>query len=197
MDEELAKYMASGKRAIPGQSLTNNPDQPYPFEKAPEFTQLRDALEFMFYKFTEQEFYIPAIQNISEGVPIMEIVQLALFTGFSEGKWNPDLMMLLMEPCTYMLMALAERAGISDYTIYPGEEEEEAAEEEVLGTRGDRARLQRLKESRDRRVLPKGVLPPEIEQRLEQVQPPEEGLMSPPQEDMQPMQEEQPSLLGG
>jgi len=190
MDEALAKYMASGKRSIPGQSLTNNPEQPYPFEQAPEFTELRDALEFMFYRFTEEDFYVPAIQRISEGVPVMEIVQLVLFKGFSEGKWNPDLMLLLLEPCTYMLMALAERAGIADYVIYPGEEEEDAAEEEVLGVKNDSEKLQRLKASRDKRILPKGVLPPEIEQQLEQVQPPEQGLMSPPEE------EEQPSLLG-
>ena len=32
---------------IPGQSLVNDPDQPYPWEQPPEFSNPRDALDYM------------------------------------------------------------------------------------------------------------------------------------------------------
>ena len=35
----------SFERPMPGQSLTNDPNQPWPWEKAPEFTNLDDAIE--------------------------------------------------------------------------------------------------------------------------------------------------------
>ena len=41
------------------------------------------------------------------------------YVGFREGKWNPDLMMMLIEPFMYLLMALAEKAGIDLYFMVP------------------------------------------------------------------------------
>jgi hypothetical protein len=40
------------------------------------------------------------------------IVQILLFKGFQEGKWSPDLMLLLIEPTIYIVMWLADQAGI-------------------------------------------------------------------------------------
>ena len=37
VEEEYKKIQMSGKRPIPGQSLTNDPEKPEPYEKAPEF----------------------------------------------------------------------------------------------------------------------------------------------------------------
>lgn len=169
MDDNLRKHYISARRSIPGQSLTNDPTNPAPFERSPEFTVLRDALEYLFVKFTDEEFYIPAIQKISEGVPVMELVQLVLFSGFSKGKWNPDLMLLLAEPATYMLMALAERAGISDYTIYNGEEEEDEAEDLALNDKIDRELIAKLKKKRQGKLMPEGVLPADIQKKIEAI----------------------------
>ena len=52
-----------------------------------------------------------------------------LFKGFTEGLWNPDLLLRLIEPTTYMILALAERALI-DPVIYDDESIDDAAEEE-------------------------------------------------------------------
>lgn len=167
MDDNLRKHFISAKRSIPGQSLTNDPNNRAPFEKAPEFTVLRDAIEYLFVKFTDETFYIPTMQKISEGVPIMEMVQLVLFTGFTKGKWNPDLMLLLAEPATYMLMAFAERAGINDYTIYNGEEDEEAAEEVALDNKVEKELIERFKKRRKTQQVPEGIIPVEIERKIE------------------------------
>jgi hypothetical protein len=44
---------------------------------------------------------------------VIDISSIILYTGFLEGKWNPDLMTLLMEPTMYMVMYLGDQAGIN------------------------------------------------------------------------------------
>ena len=39
-DQEGLNFLGSMPRPIPGQSLTNNPDNPYPWEQPPQFTEL-------------------------------------------------------------------------------------------------------------------------------------------------------------
>ena len=132
MEQAYVDTIAKGGRAIPGQSLTNNPDDRLEFEKSPEITNLRDGLEFLFVSITEEDRYPVIMDLVQQGTPVMEIVQAMLFQGFNKGKWNPDLMLLLAEPATYMIMALAERANI-DYIIYKEEDEEDEAEQAILG----------------------------------------------------------------
>ena len=111
-------------RSIPGQGLTNDPESPYPWEKAPEFTALDTSLQYIFGLLIDPENYVPIMDVIADGTALMDITQGILFKGFTEGKWNPDLMMLLAEPVAYILLALAERADINP-KIYKGEEEDE------------------------------------------------------------------------
>ena len=51
------------------------------------------------------------------------IASITLYSGFLEGKWNPDLMVMLMEPTMYMIMALAEKAEIP-YQLEAGDYKE-------------------------------------------------------------------------
>ena len=44
-----------GQFPIPGQSLTNDPTNPAPFEKPPEFTNVYEASEFIFETLLEPE----------------------------------------------------------------------------------------------------------------------------------------------
>jgi len=174
MNQDMADYITKAGRAIPGESLTNDPQNPQPFERTPEFTELRDALEYLFVAITEEETYMPLMEEIANGLPIMDFVQVFLFEGFNNGKWNPDLMMLLAEPMTYMIMALAERLDI-DYVIYRGEEEEEAAEEEVMGIASTKRVLDKIKNAKG---VPAGVLPDKIETAIEEM--PVDSLMAQP-----------------
>ena len=49
---------------------------------------------------------------MSTKVPVNTIAQVVLREGFNKGKFNPDMMLNLLEPTMFMLMALAEKAGI-------------------------------------------------------------------------------------
>jgi len=63
------------------------------------------------------------MESIASGTTIMDATKLILFSGFNEGKWNPDLMLLLIEPTAYMIMGLAERAEI-EYEVQEDDESE-------------------------------------------------------------------------
>lgn len=116
-------------RPIPGQSLTNDPSQPYNWEKPAEYTNPKEAMLFVFESLTEPETTANILLSLSKGVGVIDIASITLYTGFLEGKWNPDLMTLLMEPTMYMVMALAEKAEI-DFVMDAGDEVDE---EEILG----------------------------------------------------------------
>lgn len=110
--EFLGNSLAKG-RPIAGQSLTNSPDQQYPWEKAPELTNAREAMFVIFDSLTEDEALTNILFSLNKGVGVIDLASITLYTGFIEGKWNPDLMLLLMEPTMYMIMALAEKAEIN------------------------------------------------------------------------------------
>ena len=95
-----------------GQSLTNDPSNPYPWEKAPEITSVKTATEKIFFDLLKDENLTTVATLMSQKTPVVDIANLLLTAGFQKGKWNPDLMLSLLEPTMYMLMAIAEKAGI-------------------------------------------------------------------------------------
>ena len=123
-------------KPIPGQSLTNDPGEPYAWEKPPQYTTVNSALNSIISGlFEEEERLASLIQVLASGnMDIASIAQLMLEQGFRAGKWNPDMMLLLAEPLMVVLMALAERADIRNYEIYDGENDEldEEDEKELL-----------------------------------------------------------------
>lgn len=170
-------------KPIPGQSLTNSPDQSYPWEGPPEFTNFREALNFIAEELLEEDIYVPIVVGIGQGVPLADITVQMLQRGFQEGKWNPDLFLLLMEPVMYLLMALAEKAGINDYRLTGDEEEDLDVEDEDDIARMRADNLARYAESKVEKKgdIPAGVLPQEILEDIEELEIPE-GLLSKPQQ---------------
>ena len=182
---EFTMQAAQMKRSAPGEAMSNNPDSPYPFESAPEFTVQREALEYLFTIITDESKYVDILIAIDNGVPIMELTQVILFKGFTEGKWNPDLLLLLAEPLAYMLMALSERQGI-DYIINSDDNDEQTEEDRNLITKNLQSKL---KGSQDK-VKSNISLPPEITQKIEEVPIVEESLLA-----KQPELEAEPDSL--
>ena len=141
-DEEFEEFRSTMGRPIAGQSLTNDPDNPAPFEQPPKFTELPSASLYLWEKITAPEVYVPAMEALSDGQPIMNLVQLVLKTEFQEGMFNPDLMTMLIEPLAYMFLALAERLDI-DPVFYRGEEEDDEAEEKIMDVSFEKEKLER------------------------------------------------------
>lgn len=128
-DEAYMKQLGKMERPIPGSSLTNDPENPLPFEGAPEFTKRKDAIESIFLGMTQPETYEMMLTALLNGTTVMNLTQVILFEGFRQGKWNPDLFLILIEPTAYIIMALAERAGV-DYVI-DNEVDEEMGNDEI------------------------------------------------------------------
>lgn len=101
---------------IPGESLTHSPDNPRPFEQPPEYTNVEQAQEWIFSNLTSEDNVEQLIDFIGDGIPVDMLATQIVFTGFANGKWTPDLMLLLIEPTIYILLFIAEQAGI-DYIL--------------------------------------------------------------------------------
>ena len=109
---------------IPGESLTASPDTPKAWERPPQYTDEEDAMRAVYMVLTEQDSLRGLIEIISEGTPLDEIAQVVLYKGYVEGKYTPDLMLLLAEPTIYLLIAIADYAEIKDYVLYEGEDDD-------------------------------------------------------------------------
>ena len=170
-DQDGLEFLANNGRPIPGSSLTNSPESKYAWEQPPQFVELQPAIDALFIELTEPEAYHSTMDLVRNEVPIADIAQVILTDGFQKGMWNPDLMLLLIEPTMYMIIAFAEKAGIQDYVTYQGEENEESDEDEQL------TGIEQAISIAEDKIVPKakaGVFPKEIEERLEKFTPPEQ-----------------------
>ena len=174
--EFLGNSLATGK-AVPGQSLTNSPEQPYKWEQPPEFVNTKEASLYVFSVLTTPETVPNLLESVSNGVGIVDLASIVLYSGFLEGKWNPDLMTLLMEPTMYMIMALAEKANIK-YVVDTGDDDKEP---EITGEQQEKTfkkgltALEEIKNQTVNRINPQ-TIPIEVREQIEQIELPK-GLL--------------------
>ena len=164
-EEQHARIMeisGGSARPLAGESLTNDPESPLPFEGPAQFSQKEDALEYLFVLLTEEDTYENLLNMLMGDIPIMQIVKMILYKGFTDGLWNPDMILILAEPLAYMIMALAERADI-DFKIDEDDEEEAARTQEPKQLQRMDTALQQAKPTEETE------LPADISQRIENV----------------------------
>ena len=101
---------------IPGQSLTDEPGN-YPWEHPPQYTNPEEAMAFLYDRVTEPEIVEQVIAMLDSGVPVEAIVRVMTFSGFMNGKFNPDLAFVLVQPLMNMVSAIGIRAGIEKLTL--------------------------------------------------------------------------------
>lgn len=166
LDDAFFKAGTSFKRPIPGQSLTDDPAAPRPFEGPPKFTDRNDILEYYFELLTEEGTYESVLDSLEAGSSLMEIVQVLLMQGFQDGLYNPDMMLMLAEPLAYMIAALAERAGV-DFTVMNDEDEKPTTEEDELPIMNQA--MQSIEKPEMDEDFPTGVA-----EKLDQVEPPKQ-----------------------
>lgn len=151
INPDAMQYVLDGP--VAGQSLTNSPDQKYPWEQAPEFTSVKAATEKIFLDLLKDDNLETVTTLMANQTPVADIAQVLLFTGFTKGKFNPDLMMSLMEPTMYMLMSIAEKVGI-DPVLSRDEPQDTAIDDE------DTTQIQEGLALAEKRKIPAGVESP-------------------------------------
>jgi len=125
--DELVNLSSKGA-VIPGQSLTNNPENPYPWETPPEFANPREALDDIVGSIMQPEAMKNIVSALAQGAAVADLGTAILYAKFNEGKITPDVMMLLAEPVMYTIMAIGEEANIK-YNI-EGDDLDELDEED-------------------------------------------------------------------
>ena len=184
---------------IPGQSLTNSPDQKYPWESPPEITAPKDAIQKIFLEILKDENLELFADLMAKKVPIADLATMIGMASFTKGKMNPDLMLTVLEPTMYMLLTIAEKLGINP-VLYRGEQEDDRNEmvsdkseaEKILKVNSKAKQNVRLKDLKVQNVN-KASVSPEINQQLDQLDLSKvrESLLQKPQDKPQPE-----SLLG-
>ena len=115
----------------PGESLTKNPEEKFPWEQASEYTEVRPFMEDLFLQLTEdKDRYVKLLVSFMQKISIADTTQMILYTSWRAGKINTDLMLLLIEPVMYLLIAMAEQAEIEP-VIYDEEDVDEPSQEDA------------------------------------------------------------------
>ena len=160
---------------IPGQSLTNSEDEKQPWEQPPKITNIKEARELMFLEILKEENLTAIVNLLDEGMTIAKLTEMLLFIGYTKGQFNPDMMLLLLEPTMYMLLAVAENVGIeprlddedddleAELTEEDNEEELEFLKIREADLRNPKA-LEKLQEKLERTPIPQ-----EIQEQVEAV----------------------------
>ena len=126
---------------------------------------------YVFETLTVPETTTNVLLSLSNGVGVMDIASIILYSGFLEGKWNPDLMTLLMEPTMYMVMALAEKADIP-YSLEAEDDEapvEMSPNKQVATLEQGINELDKIRQMAVSRVNPQSV-PQEVREVIEQTE---------------------------
>jgi hypothetical protein len=158
---------------IPGQSLTNSPDQPYPWERPPEITTQKEAMNKIFLEIIKPDNMETLGTAMSDGIPIAGLAEVLIKTSFQKGKINPDLAITLMEPVMYMLLSVAEKIGV-DPVLSDDEEDDRSAELEDPKVGEENVKFTKRQEPTSLKELPSRstsipTAPPEIKQQLDKL----------------------------
>ena len=124
MDKEQQNKLEQAGRnpfnaPMPGESLTQSPDQKFTWEQPASINKVDDAIKEIFINITEKDTLVELLNILNNRQPVDEIAQVIAHRGVTEGKFNPDLMLLLLEPLMYLIIAIAEEYEI-DPVIYEG-----------------------------------------------------------------------------
>jgi hypothetical protein len=166
------KNLSELDRPVPGQSLTNNPDSPFPFEGPPVHTELAPAIDDLIVRLCAPDIFHPIVDALRDGLPVGEMAEQILFEGFAQGQYNPDLMLLLVEPTMYILIALADMVGVEPRI--DDEDDELAPEEEIT-------QLEKVIELAKEKVVPSNIplkIKSKVEKLTEDIKPNEKSLLS-------------------
>ena len=184
------------EKNIPGQSLTNSPENNYEWEKPPQYSSVKEAREAIFLNLLEPKTLRSVQELMITETPVNTIAEVVLTDGFRKGKFNPDMMLNLLEPTMYMLMAIAEKSGIEPIVDGdgPDDEDDEGTVQKVIEERNTFMKEGgRFRDARVKTIQPTSV-GRDIKERLENlnVEKVQQSILQKPKPELQSSE----SLLG-
>ena len=150
---------------VPGQGLTDKPGN-YPWEHPPEYTDTMEASEFLWDKLTEPLFAQQIIGMLDAGVPVEAISRIVLFSGFTEGKWTPDVGFMLAEVVMKMVATIGFTGGVKKFKISMTDLTNNNDMKEILNLKSRNEELEKAAKNLGKEI---------------KAMPEQKGLMAPPQ----------------
>lgn len=150
---------------IPGESLTKSMGSA-PWEQSPQFADKDDAAEYIFTKLTSPSQMNKVVSLIEVGVPVETVAKGMLLSGFQEGKWTPDVALLLGRVTMSMIISIAKKAGVKDADIKYGNPKKIQKEMDFF-KKLDESTGGKLKEKRASRAS----IPAMVEESIESAEP--------------------------
>lgn len=108
--------MMSIQTPTPGSSLTDAP-KANKWEQPAQFSDPDEAIGHVLNNLTKPAKFAKFLDALDKGVEIEAMVRTLVMTGFSEGKWTPDVGMLIAETLTTMLSMFAQENGYSNHPV--------------------------------------------------------------------------------
>jgi hypothetical protein len=108
--------------ALSGEAWRNRP-QKMPYDRPSEYTNVEDALDFVFKNLTDPKRLSSFLALMEAGVPVDQFVETLVLSMFGEGKINATMMALMVPALTVMFIRVAEAAGIDVAVTEDGSED--------------------------------------------------------------------------
>ena len=125
---------------------------------------------YIFDTLLEEESFDNLTKALSREVPVFDITSAILYSGFLEGKWNPDLMLLLAEPVSYMLISIGEMYGLEfDDMVLSADDNPSVDDPEVQMKTFQQAMEKAKLSTMEKDFKKENVLPSEIKERIEEI----------------------------
>ena len=150
---------------VPGQGMTDKPGN-YPWEHPPQYTDTMEASEYIWDKLTEPQFAEQVIGMLDAGIPVEAIGRIIVFSGFSEGKWTPDVGFVLAEVVMKMVATIGFTGDVKKFRISMSDLTNNKEMKTILNIKSKNEELEKAGKS----------LAKDIKEMPEQ-----KGLMAPPQ----------------
>lgn len=96
---------------VPGMALTAEPGS-QPHDREPMFTDLDKAMEFLFNQLASPQMMAELAEFLKMGAPANKVAATIVMQGFADGRWRPELGMLLMPLVTELIAVIGKSQGI-------------------------------------------------------------------------------------
>lgn len=157
---------ARGEAPVPGQSLTNSPDNRYPWEQPPRFANPDEAAESVYQRLLQPEAIKYIVSALSNGASVTDVTSVILYGDFVSGLYNPDVMMLIFEPVMFLVMSIGEKANI-DYILDVDLENEERENESKERMNDFLPALQKVKDKALEKTVSSASVPRNLLDKIE------------------------------
>ena len=103
--------MSTFQRAIPGQSLTDEPKN-YPWERPPEVTDPNEAVLYHLDRVTDPDVIDNVFQAFDFGLPVKVLTDSMMTAAVGKGIHSVDLGLLVEPVIRKAVMKIADQAGV-------------------------------------------------------------------------------------